>query len=228
MNCSAALSQDETENKKGFSLGITFAPQFYNWHTTDSEWPWVDDLMDSMYIDQLSFLVGLNTEFELSHNLAIRTGLNTSIYRSKSIIMEIHTNDPLIESEFISFKYITYFLELPIILKYNFFHTDQIKLFAGAGINNKFHFYNVGKTYAEYPDTGDHELMSKSGGIVKYITYYMAAEIDVGIDFTFSKKISTGFYPSFEYAFLNLSTRNRNLKRNYYLLGLNFCVAYKF
>lgn len=221
-----SFSQDEIPDKKGLALGVTFAPQLYNWRISDSEWQWAYDLFDSLYNEEVGFLVEVNLEFELSNKFSIKTGFGSSIARNKSMIMDLNVTDPIIPSQHISMREISYFLELPVMLRYDLYKTDRWRVFLGAGIINKFLFYNVVKSYAEYPETGETEFWMKDGSFVNNFYMLMAASVEAGIAYNFSSRISAAFFPSFEYSFVDISSRKQNSNRGYTLFGLNLSVVY--
>lgn len=225
LSCFISISQSEESAKKGLALGITFAPQFIDWQN-DFKGHQFDEIIDSLSDKQLGFLVEINLEFEVSSKLSIKTGLGSSISRRKSNIIELNVSDPIIPSRYISWREISYFLELPVMLRYNLHRTDRWRVFIGAGIVNSFLFYNVQKLYAEYPETVENELISKGGSFYNNFYMLMAVCIEAGIAYNFNNRISASFFPSFEYSFIDISSRKQIGNRGYYLVGLNLGVVY--
>ena len=204
--CSQALlSQNEGNSTNRFSLGIIFTPQFSNWYyKTTPEDQFVVDYMDSVLTNKNGFSAGIIMEYDLNFKFSLKTGFQSSYYPYESIILEINNyDDPLFPCGRYSYTGSDHFIDLPILLKYNLYKTNRIKLFLSAGLINKFLFYNRTESYSECLGSGNRELISKSGNITNSFNYFIAASIEAGIDFSITDKIYTGLYPSFEYSFLN-------------------------
>ena len=219
------FSQNKTNKTKGVSIGLIIAPQFSNWsYNNNKEYQSAVDLMDSIFTTKNGGSLGFVAEFQLNNKSSLKTGLTTSIYPFETITMEANVEDPLIPCGKYSLAGSDYFIDLPFSYKHSLYKTTRINLFLGAGIINKFLFYTRTKSYSIC--NGEKDLMSKSGNVVKYFNYFIAASIEAGIEILITERFNVGFFPSFEYSVLNIK-KDREITKKYYQVGLNLSAVWK-
>lgn len=222
------FSQSDGERINRKSLGIVFTPQFSNWYYKSTpEYQWVVDYYDSVFIHKNGLSIGIILEYDINSTFAVKTGLQFSYYPYETIILEANVDDPLFPCGHFSFEGTDYFLDLPLLLKYDLLKTNRLIFFLSGGIINKFLFYERTKSYSECFSHKNRELIGKSGNFTKSFIYFIAASIEAGINISITDRIYTGLYPSFEYSFYSNMQKN-DFNRCYYLFGLNISVAYKF
>ena len=220
------FSQNEESNNK-YSIGIVFTPQFSNWkYKTSPEYQWFVDLADSIYIEKNGFSFGIISEYKINNKFDLDFGVVSSYYPYETIILtnNLPNQDPLLPCGRGSFSGSDHFIDIPISLKYNLINRNRVTLFVGIGIVNKFLLFERVKSFSECYN--NKELISKSCKIVDFFNYYISGSLKAGIDISITDKISTGFYPSFEYSLFNIK-KDREITRHYNLVGININMLYK-
>ncbi len=226
-----AYPQTTKEKKDRLSLGFVFTPQFWHWyHRNSPELQSIVDMDDSVYNDKNGFSTGFTIEYDLNDKISLKSALLTSFYNYNTIPIELYPedpSDPIMMGRYVSYSGSDHFIDLPLILKYKFHEIKRFSFFVGAGFINKFLFWNREKVYMQYFPSGDKNLYSKQSGIVHEFHYMLAATAEAGGEYSINDKFRLSLYPSFEFSLLS-PNNNPDMKRHYYLLGINAGISYRF
>lgn len=219
------FSQSQAKKSDGLSVGVNFAPTFHSWsYRNSSEYDEVVSLMDSIMSSKTGIAFGVITEFYLNTKSSIKTGLTTSIYPYESIVMEANVEDPILPCGSYSSSGSDFYIDIPVSYKRSVYRCKNIDLTIGAGIMNKFLFYNKSSFYSVCGE--GKELVSKSGSVVKQFNYLIAATVDAGFDLYLTKRLSIGVNPSFEYSLINIK-KDREITNKYYQICLYIFAMWK-
>jgi len=209
---------------------MNVAPQFSHlYYRTSARYQAIADLQDSIYSENTGFSIGPVIYFQFDEKLTMISGLLLTDKRSESLTLKIEpsSEDPaLYPCDCYSFKSSDLFLDIPLILKYNYLNKKLFSLYVAGGFVNQFRFIESSKAFYECPWIDMQGLASKSTRFTDKFFYQFAASVEAGIEFRASKRLMIGFHPSFEISFLNIK-KSMEIQKLYYLLGLNLQVVYR-
>lgn len=217
------FSQTEKENKSKFSIGISAGPNFSNWYyksnNSSGEIKTRGDFFENF--DGLS--LGLVGEYKFNNKLSLKAGLLTS----NTISIERFYGDPINpgpdNSVPISIRNSYHYINIPIILRFNYFEYEEIKLFVNGGLINKVLLYTNG--WITYDDSNEEVPGSRSCDFTNHFEYILGLNIETGLEYKFNEDFNLRFYPSFEMSFLSVYDKDYFAK-SYILMGLNFSFIY--
>jgi hypothetical protein len=224
------VSQSESGWVNKWWIGINISPQFYHqYYRTSDKFQAIADLHDSLYSENAGFSIGPVIHFQFNENLTLRSGLLLANERSESLTLKLEPSggDPaLYPCDCFSIKLSDLFLDIPLILKYNYLNKELFSLYVAGGLVNQFLFIENSKAFYECPWVGMEGLASSYTGFTDKFFYQLAASVEAGIEFRAAKRIMIAFHPSFEISFLNIK-KSMEIQKLYYLLGLNLQVVYR-
>lgn len=221
----SSFSQTPEDDKSKFTIGVTVGPNASSWYgETDyssGEIYTKGGLFDD--IDGITF--GLSGEYKFNRRLSLKTGLQTSSINYKISGVSISENDEPNpdNSRIATINYSIYYLDVPILLRFNYFETNYFKFFVNGGLLNKFLLYQHIK--GRYDDNNDKVSFPKNGEFVDFVDYILALKVEAGIEAKLDNGFNLALYPSFEVSVLNMYNKDY-FKKSYYLLGLNLSLSY--
>ena len=217
----STFSQTPKRDRSKFTVGITAGPNASSWYGETDHYSGEIYTKGGLFDDIDGITIGLTGEYKFNRKLSLKTGLLTSsIYFKRSGIINDSTPQ---EFRTATFKYSYYYLNIPILLRFNYFETNRIKLFVNGGFVNKFLTYQFGKII--YKDNNEEVALDKSGELVDFIDYILALNVEAGIEAKLDNGFNLALYPSFEVSVLNMYNKDY-FKKSYYLLGLNLSLSY--
>ncbi|MCK9401085.1 MAG: PorT family protein [Bacteroidales bacterium] len=208
---------------------MSVAPQFsHPYYRTSPKYQPIADLHDSLYSENTGFSIGPVIHFQFNEHLTLNSGLLLADERSESLTLKLGPgSDPaLYPCDCYSIKLSDLFLDIPLILKYNYLNEKLISLYVAGGFVNHFRFIESRKSFYECPWAGMEGLASSYTGFTNMFSYQLAASVGAGIEFRAAKRLMIAFHPSFEISLLNIK-ESMEIQKLYYLLGLNLQVVYQ-
>jgi len=221
----SSFSQTPEVDRSKFTVGITAGPNASSWYGETDYYSGEIYTKGGLFDDIDGITIGLTGEYKFNSKLSLKTALQTSSINYKiSGISISENNEPGPDfTRSATLKYSTYYLDIPILLRFNYYETNYFRFFINGGLLNKFLLYNHVK--GRYDDNNDKVSFPKNGEFVDFIDYILALNVEAGIEAKLDNGFNLALYPSFEVSVLNMYNKDY-FKKSYYLLGLNLSLSY--
>jgi hypothetical protein len=217
----------ETKNNK-ILLGINITPQLSNWYLkTTPENSWFTQFHDSTFKHKNGLSFGIDIEIPIKNKISLKTALLASFKRYETPLMEVNISDPILTYEYISTAGSDYFLDIPILIKYDYFSSKKIKLSIGGGIVNKFRILDHHKMYGSHSSNSDNKiLLSKNSEFVNYFDYWLALKVEASLRYSITPRLSTGISTSYEHAITH-NFKQSEINLFYYLFAVGMNISFQ-
>ena len=179
------------------SIGIIGSPDFYNYQFKSIPG------FDHEYKTKTNYSLGLSMNYNFAEKISVKTGL---LFSTKGYILDyswgnIEPNDPLIPLESnINVSYI----DIPVLVSYDFVHQDKLSLFASTGIVTSFLIKE--KEISKMGDGSEKETeFSKTGLNQKFNKTIFAIDLELGLKYNLSEKLFISIAPYLRYGLNKIS-----------------------
>jgi hypothetical protein len=178
---------------KKLSIGIVGSPDFYNYDFNNIS------VYDHKYKTKINYSAGLRLQYSFTEKIGITTGVQ---YSTKGYILDYAwivaaPNDPAIPEE--SNLKVNY-LDVPLMISYNFIIRDKVSLFASSGIMTSF-LINSKETSTMADGSNKETEFLKVLYKQKLNTVLLAFELDLGLKYNLNEKLFLTLVPYFRYGF---------------------------
>lgn len=191
------------------SIGIKGSPDFYNYQFKDDIWGFGKE--DKT---KINYSLGPSVNYNISEKFSIMTGL---LYATKGYILNYHfnlfdPNDPAFPNK--SNINVSY-LDIPLLISYDFIDQDKLSIFASTGVVSSFLIK-------------EKEISTMGNGSVKETKYsrppfnklLFAIDLGLGLKYNLSEKLFISIVPYWRYGLNKLN--DKILESNQTSTGANF------
>lgn len=222
------ISQNtETKNNK-ILLGVNITPQFSNWYIkTTPENSWLTQVNDSTFKHKNGLSFGIDIDIPIKNKFSLKTGLLASFKRYETPLNKVNITDPILTYEYLSSTGSDYFLDIPVLIKYNYFSSKKIKLSIGCGIVNKFLIFNINKLYGSHtPNSNNKSLLNKSSNLTNDFVYWLALKIEANLKYSITHRLSAGISTSYEHS-ITQNFKKSDISQFYYLFAVGLNISFE-
>ena len=223
-----AFGQNNSTTKtRNFYIGYSFSPDYCDFRQVLDEDKLSDNALSGYmhegetYIGKFTYSTGIAIGFDINHLLGIETGLEYSDKGFRTKPVDIGSDDPFFYSVYGRIIYNYSYLDIPC--KVNFKLSD-----------NKFHYVaSVGLVFNYLLDAEVVTVPDNSEELFKQITYVIPEGYQVFKDQNLASFVSFGFryklnqklnFVADIYQTYNFYAKYENVRRNLWIVGLNFGV----
>ncbi|MFM6984802.1 MAG: outer membrane beta-barrel protein, partial [Chitinophagaceae bacterium] len=186
-------------------------------------------LRNDMEIPRWCYSAGFSAQYQLKPKLKIESGLLISDkgFQTRNIpVTTLENPDPVINFNTMRFIYHHYYLDIPIIVLYQFRLNDTYKIHAGAGICNSFNTDVYQTSFFTNASGITTRQKSTDKDRYNYQKYLLSSVLSGKIERSINEQISVSLEVRGQFSHSS-TFKNSGVREHFWTTGLGFGVWYK-